>query len=98
MLIFQLWNEWIAEGNVFRFTNLENLLEPVTSYLESTRAQRNNLNQTHLYTCFFKTPLLDVIENLLVNHIHQLFVVDENAPNKLLSVVSYTDIFNYLFS
>lgn len=58
--------------------------------------QHNNKLKDFILTCKLDTKLKDVVQLLAREHIHRVFVVDEN--NKPCGVASLTDICSELFN
>jgi len=84
-----LWTEWIAVGEVLRFSDISAMKLNVERYLEESRSQREIGKRTPL-TCTKTSSLEEVTSDMLFHHVHQLFIVDEaNIP---LGVVTYADI------
>jgi len=84
-----LWTEWVACGEVFRFSDFSSLKSPVAEYLESSRAQRD-IEKRPPVTCKIDALLEDIVADMLYHHVHRVYVVDEN--DYPISVVSYADI------
>jgi len=90
---FTPWTEWLANGQVFRFSDFSKLKFLVGDYLSSSRAQRE-LGKRRPVMCKYTSLLQDVAGDMLYNHVHQVFVVDENDRPE--GVVTYTDLVSEL--
>jgi predicted transcriptional regulator len=85
-----LWNEWVAGGVPLRFFSAEKLHEPVTSYLQSARPQLGLPNRGRVLSCRPDESVEKVLEPMIENNVHRLFVVDHiGVP---VSIITYGDI------
>jgi len=88
-----LWTEWIASGEVLRFTDLTSLTLNVEEFLENSRSQRE-IKRKQPIVCDEKTHIRDVISQMLVDNVHRLFLVD--VHNKPISLVTFHHLLKHL--
>jgi len=90
-----LFTEWIAGGVEMRFTDLTGLNKTVMEFLENSRAQREVKSKKPM-TCPKGDRVCDAMENMLVNHVHRLFIVD--AASHPVSIVTYETVIKHLLT
>eukprot|EP00735_Rhodelphis_limneticus_P002354 TRINITY_DN13196_c0_g1::TRINITY_DN13196_c0_g1_i1::g.31070::m.31070 TRINITY_DN13196_c0_g1::TRINITY_DN13196_c0_g1_i1::g.31070 ORF type:complete len:384 (-),score=97.91,sp/Q8T277/PRKAG_DICDI/22.38/4e-06,CBS/PF00571.23/0.089,CBS/PF00571.23/3.7e-07,CBS/PF00571.23/0.0088,CBS/PF00571.23/8.6e-10,STN/PF07660.9/15,STN/PF07660.9/2e+03,STN/PF07660.9/13,Y_phosphatase2/PF03162.8/0.6,Y_phosphatase2/PF03162.8/2.3e+03,Y_phosphatase2/PF03162.8/2.9e+02 TRINITY_DN13196_c0_g1_i1:78-1190(-) len=90
----ELWSEWYVGGSAVVFNNLSTLGQTVDLYLDNHRANITTSRPKEVITVTEDATLEEVMNKLLHNHIHHVFVVDDKkAPTR---VVSICDIFREL--
>jgi len=90
-----VWTQWIASGQSLRFTNLQQLNKNILEFLEDSRAQRDMQKKAPI-TCTLETTLEDVVDLMLLNNVHRVFVM--SPDNIATSVVNFGDIIAEMLS